>query len=251
MTETERRDWSEYRQTGDVGVRNRLVERHLALVYHFAHRMRPRGGGQVEVDELVSAGSVGLMQAIASYDPDHGSRFSTFAASRIRGAMLDEMRSRDVAPRSVRRKQRRMERARDQLAVEKDRTPRHPEVAEVLGVDPQRLWRWKWDVARSRRVSLTELVGATTKKGKEQGEPGAMTDVEDRLSRDQQLGRLRAELATLPERDRQIIEQYDLEGRTLREIGERLGVSESRISQLRSRALGRLRDRMQAVREAA
>ncbi len=249
MTETERRDWREYRETGDVAVRNRLVERHLSLVYHFAHRMRPRTGGQVEVDDLVSAGSLGLLQAVTSYDPEHGSRFSTFAAPRIRGAMLDEMRTRDVAPRSVRRKQRAMERARDRLAVSKDRAPRHPEVAEVLGVDPQRLWRWKWDVARSRRVSLTDVMrGASMGRS---GEPGMWMNVEDRLAQEQAVARLREAVSALPDREREIIERYDLEGWTLRQIGEGLGVSESRVSQLRSRALVRLRQAMEGRRVAA
>lgn len=250
MTETERRDWTEYRATGQVAVRNRLVERHLGLVHHFAHRMRPRTGGAVEVGDLVSAGAVGLMHAISSFDPDHGSRFSTFAASRIRGAMLDEMRGRDVAPRSVRRKQREMDRARDRLAVELDRTPRHPEVAEVLGVDPQKLWRWKWDVDRSRRVSLTDLLGLSEGGGMVL-EPGRDADVEERLSREVEAGRLRRELEQLPERERRILREYDLEGRTLREIGEGLGVSESRVSQIRTRALGRLREQMSDLREAA
>lgn len=251
MTETERQDWQEYRASGDVAVRNRLVERHLALVHHFAHRMRPRTGGQVDVGDLVSAGTLGLLHAVSSYDPGHGSRFSTFAASRIRGAMLDEMRARDVAPRSVRRRQREMERARDRLAVEGDRTPGHPEVAAVLGVDPQQLWRWKWDVSRSRRVSLTDLVGAPTSSGAGWSEPGQAVEVEDRLSLAEELERLRSELTQLPARDREVIELYDLAGWTLREVGDRLGVSESRVSQLRSRALGRLRERMSDLREAA
>ena len=250
MTETERRDWTEYRTTGNVSVRNRLVERHLALVHHFAHRMRPRTGGTVEVGDLVSAGTVGLMHAISSFDPDHGSRFSTFAASRIRGAMLDEVRRRDVAPRSVRRKQRQMEQARDRLAVELDRAPRHPEVAAVLGVDPQKLWRWKWDVDRSRRVSLTDLLGLSGKGGPVP-EPAGEADVVDRLAQEVEVARLRRELERLPERERRILREYDLEGRTLREIGEDLGVSESRVSQIRSRALGRLRERLGDLRDAA
>lgn len=251
MTETERQDWQEYRTSGDVGVRNRLVERHLALVHHFAHRMRPRTGGQVDVGDLVSAGTLGLLHAVSSYDPGHGSRFSTFAASRIRGAMLDEMRTRDVAPRSVRRRQREMERARDRLAVEGDRTPGHPEVAEVLGVDPQQLWRWKWDVARSTRVSLTDLLGAPTSGGAGWSEPGQAAEVEDRLSLTEELERLRSEMALLPARDREVIELYDLAGWTLREVGARLGISESRVSQLRTRTLGRLREQMSDLREAA
>lgn len=252
MTETERRDWDEYRSTGDVVARNRLVERHLGLVHHFARRMRPRTAGTVELSDLVSAGAVGLLQAVSSYDPDHGSRFSTFAASRIRGAMLDEMRRRDVAPRSVRKKQRELERARERLAVRLDRRPRTAEVAAALGVDPQQLWRWEWDVARSRRVSLSDLrPTAPSRTAGPAPEPGCRMDVEDRLALEGEVQRLHAELARLPERERLVVELYDLKSWTLREIGEQLGVTESRVSQIRSRALSRLRDRMQDVREAA
>lgn len=252
MTETERRDWNEYRTTGDVGVRNRLVERHLALVHHFARRMEPRTGGAVERGDLISAGAVGLMNAISAYDPGRGFRFSTFAARRIRGAMLDEMRSRDVAPRSVRRKQREVEDARARLSVELDRTPSHPEMAAALGVDPQTLWRWKWDVDRSRRVSLTDAA-AGEDRGHVSGEEwlGEESGVEERLVRDQAMARLRRELETLTPREQLILRLYDLESKTLREIAGMLGVTESRISQLRTRALGRLRARMEDMREAA
>lgn len=252
MTETERRDWSEYRSTGDLDVRNRLVERHLALVHHFAQRMEPRTGGAVERGDLVSAGAVGLMNAISAYDPERGFRFSTFAARRIRGAMLDEMRSRDVAPRSVRRRQRQLEDARARLSVELDRTPSHPELASVLGVDPQTLWRWKWDVDRSQRVALTDVVTGEDRVGgqfEEWDRDGCC--VEERLAREQEMARLRRELETLTPREQLILRLYDLESKTLREIAGMLGVTESRISQLRTRALGRLRARMEDMREAA
>ncbi len=252
MTETERRDWSQYRTTGDVEVRNRLVERHLALVHHFAGRMEPRTGGAFERGDLVSAGVLGLMKAVSSFDPERGYRFSTFAAQRIRGAILDEMRRRDVAPRSVRRRQRRLADARASLTMDLNRPPRHSELAEVLGVDPQTLWRWKWDMDRSRRVSLTEVVN------EEGGEEGSRElwasqsgSVEDRLAREQEVSRLVREMESLSARDQLILRRYDLEAKTLREIAAELGVTESRISQLRTRALKRLRARMTDMREAA
>jgi RNA polymerase sigma factor for flagellar operon FliA len=251
MTATERRDWDEFRTTGNVVARNRLVERHLGLVHHFARRMRPRTAGTVDLGDLVSAGAVGLLQAVSAYDPDHGSTFSTFAASRIRGAMLDEMRRRDVAPRSVRRKQRELEQARERLAVTLDRKPRADELAAALGVEPQELWRWEWDVARSRRVSLSELRPSPTPRLSGSAEPGRAMDVEERLSLEAQVERLQDELAELPEREQLVIRLYDLESWTLREIGDQLGVTESRVSQIRSRALARLRDRMLEVPEAA
>lgn len=251
MTETERRDWTQYRSTGDVDVRNRLVERHLALVHHFAGRMKPRTGGMVERDDLVSAGVLGLMNAVSCYDPGRGFRFSTFAAQRIRGAMLDEMRQRDVAPRSVRRKERELDAARAKLSVELERTPRHGELAAVLDVDPQTLWRWKWDMDRSRRVSLDEVQrdGEDTVAGEAVDWSGE--SVEDGMARAQEIARLKRELSSLPERDQLILRLYDLESYKLREIAKKLGVTESRVSQLRTRALNRLRDRLCDLKEAA
>lgn len=255
MTETERRDWTQYRATGDLDVRNRLVERHLALVHHFAGRMKPRTGGAVERDDLVSAGLLGLMNAVSCYDPGRGFRFSTFAAQRIRGAMLDEMRRRDVAPRSIRRKQRQLEAARAQLAVELDRAPRHGEMAAVLDVDPQTLWRWKWDVERSRRVSLSDVESREGEEGFVAGASECSVEgaagVEEEVVRKQEVARLRRELETLTEREQLILRLYDLESCTLREIAAKLGVTESRVSQLRSRALKRLRTRLCDLREAA
>ncbi len=252
MTQTERRDWSQYRSTGDVEVRNRLVERHLALVHHFAGRMEPRTGGAFERGDLVSAGVLGLMKAVSSFDPERGYRFSTFAAQRIRGAILDEMRRRDVAPRSVRRRQRRLADASERLTVELDRTPSHSEVAAVMDVDPQTLWRWKWDMDRSRRVSLTAVVGV---EGAEDGAVESWASrsgtVEDRLAREQEVSRLAREMESLPERDQLILRRYDLESKTLREVAVELGVTESRVSQLRTRALKRLRARMLDMKEAA
>ena len=121
----------------------------------------------------------------------------------------------------------------------------------VLGVDPQQLWRWKWDIDRSRRVSLTDLLGLSTSAEESPSEPENAVDVEERLVREGELSRLKRELEALPERERDIVRWYDLEGCTLREIGDRIGVSESRVSQLRSRALTRLREQMSDLRGAA
>lgn len=244
---SERREWQRYRVRGDVEARNRLVERHIGLVYHFARRLESQGSGVLELEDLVSAGTVGLLSAVTAYDPSRGYRFSTFAAPRIRGAMLDELRRRDVAPRSVRRRERAMVEATERLTVDLNRQPRPPELAGVLGVDVKTLWRWKWDVARSQRVSLTELL--STGAGPVASE--SVDSVEARLTLEAEVCRLRRELVGLSERERLVIELYDLRSLTLREIAERLGVTESRVSQIRTRALGRLRERMKDMREAA
>lgn len=248
---TERDDWKSYQERGDIGARNRLVERHFALVHHFARRMKARGGEMLDLDDLVSAGSLGLLDAVASYSPDRGFRFSTFAAPRIRGAMLDEMRRRDEAPRSVRRKQRRMREVQERLSVELDRTPRHTEVADELGVDAPTLWRWKKDIDRSRRMALEDVVTRNQRRGTGRGEPAGWDNdrLDDQLNHAQEVRRLRFEMQRLKERERLVIERYDFQSWTLREIATELGVSESRVSQIRTAALARLRGQMGDLRE--
>jgi len=143
-----------------------------------------------------------------------------------------------------------MDQAGDRLALELDRQPRERELAGVLGVDAQTLWRWKWDVDRSQRVSLTDALspGVASVTCEEAGGVGC---VESRLTLEAEVRRLRRELATLDERDRLVVDLYDLQGLTLREIAGRLGVSESRVSQIRTGALKRLRSRMRDLRDAA
>ena len=247
----ERADWRRYRRTGDERARERLIERHLPLVRYFARRLSTSLGMAAEREELASAGTVGLLDAVESYDPERGYRFSTFAAPRIRGAMLDEMRRRDEAPRTVRRRQRRLAETEEQLAVRLNRLPRHGEVAEVLDVDVATLWSWKRDVARATPLSLEDRVGG------EEGDARRLRDVvtlegedaEDRLTRAQELDRLHREMDCLEERERLVLRLYDFQEMKLREIAALLEVTESRVSQIRTRAIGRLRDRMGDLRE--
>ena len=250
----ERADWRLYRGTGDERARERLIERHMPLVRYFARRFSTALGEGIERDEMTSAGMLGLLDAVEAYDPEKGYRFSTFAAQRIRGAMLDELRRRDEAPRSVRRRQRRMAETEERLAVTLNRVPRHDEVAEVLGVDDGTLWSWKQDAARAVRFSLEDRVG-----GDGAGEAWQLRDVvaqeepaaDERLARRQEVERLEREMAGLDERERLVLRLYDFQEMKLREIATMLQVTESRVSQIRTRAIGRLRDRMTGPRERA
>ena len=248
---TERSDWRLYRRSGDASARERLVERHLPLVRYFARRLSTSLGSSIDHEELASAGMLGLLDAVESYEPERGYRFSTFAAPRIRGAMLDELRRRDDAPRSVRRRQRRLTDTEDRLAVRLNRVPRHAEVAEVLGVDAGTLWSWKMDAERATPLSLEDRIGP------EGGEAKRLRDVvtvegedaEEGLTRRQELERLHREMDGLDERERLVLRLYDFQEMKLREIAALLEVTESRVSQIRTRAIGRLRDRMGDLRE--
>lgn len=250
---TERNDWQAYRNRNDDGARERLIGRHIPLVRHFARRMVASAGSALSRDELVSAGMLGLLNAVDAYDPDRGFRFSTFAAPRIRGAMLDELRRRDPAPRSVRRRQRKLAETENRLTLHLERLPLHGEVAEKLGVDPSTLWDWKQDVVRARSVSLEEGVG-----GGPEGDSLRLSEVlraeswedpEERVTTRQEVARLHQEMDELDERERLVLRLYDFQGMKLREIAAILDVTESRVSQIRTRALGRLRARMGDLRE--
>ncbi|HUG41764.1 MAG TPA: FliA/WhiG family RNA polymerase sigma factor [Longimicrobiales bacterium] len=251
---TERSDWRSYRRSGDEAARERLIERHVPLVRYFARRLTASLGGDVERDEVVSAGMLGLLDAVEAYDPERGYRFSTYAAPRIRGAMLDELRRRDDAPRSVRRRQRRLVETEERLAVELNRLPRHAEVAAVLGVDAGTLWGWKSDVLRANPVSLEDSVGGGAGGGSRRLRDTVELDAPDaegRVARQQEVERLHRELEGLEERERLVLRLYDFQEMKLREIAELLEVTESRVSQIRTRAIGRLRDRMADLRERA
>lgn len=248
---SEEADWDAHAR-GDGGARERLIERHIPLVWHFARRIQPRAGG-LELDELVSAGLVGLLKAVDRFRPELGYRFSTFAAPRIRGSILDELRRRDAIPRTVRRRQRRVARTEERLAGELDRLPRHQEVALVLGIEASTLWHWKNDTVRCRSVSLDSALS----RAQGAGRPGLRLaelvggdglEVEDRLTREQEVARLRSEMEALDARERLVLGLYDFDQRKLREIAELLDVTESRVSQIRTRAIRRLRSRMGDLR---
>src|SRR3954470_4312882 len=130
---------------GDVAARDALLTEHLSLVHHVARQLERRLTNEVDHDELVSAGTLGLMSAMTAFDANRGLAFSTFAVPRIRGAILDELRKQDHAPRSVRRKTREMSQAREQLMHALGREPSSVEIADALGVDRDTLYRWSAD----------------------------------------------------------------------------------------------------------
>ena len=248
----EREDWREYGQTGDERARERLIERHVPLVRYFARRLATSLGGSVDREEMASAGMVGLLDAIEAFDPERGYRFSTFAAPRIRGAMLDEIRRRDEAPRTVRRRQRRLSETEERLTVELNRPPRHAEVAASLGVEAGTLWGWKADTLRTATLSLEDRVagdGASDPRRLRDVVVAEGEDVEEQVARRQEVDRLHLELEGLDERERLVLRLYDFQELKLREIADLLEVTESRVSQIRTRAIGRLRDRMGSLRE--
>ncbi|MFO7260945.1 MAG: FliA/WhiG family RNA polymerase sigma factor [bacterium] len=246
--------WLAYRRTGDPAIRNRLLSRNLGLVYHVARRMIRTLSTDVELDELISSGSMGLLNAVESYDPDRGVAFSTYAAQRIRGAILDDLRSRDPVSRAARQKLRALETARESLTEALARPPADHELAERLGITVEELWRWQAAATEPVHVPLDEpLPDGDTETAlraelvpDEEGE-----DIETTLDRDQELDLVRDEILRLPERERVVLSLYYFEELKLHEIGRLLGLTESRVSQIRSKALETLRRRLHHLREVS
>ncbi len=146
--------WQRYRGTGDPAARTQLLDRYLGLVHHVARQVAGRVSDMVEVDDLVSAGTLGLVQALESFDLSRGLAFSTFAMRRIRGSILDELRSRDWVPRSVRSKGRQLATVVAQLESRLGRSPEPQEVAGALSLDLQTYWRWREEIDGAVLVSL-------------------------------------------------------------------------------------------------
>jgi RNA polymerase sigma factor for flagellar operon FliA len=241
--------------TSTLGTKNREEElnQHLGLVYHVARQLSRARAMDLELDELVSAGTIGLIEAFNNFDQSRGLAFSTFAAPRIRGAMLDEMRRQDHVPRSVRRRVRELSSATEALTKELGCIPEPAKIARRLGVDLDTYFRWQWEGDGARFVPLDRSAeGATpgSRNPNEHVEAATDPDVEDRLTHAQEVSRLRTAIAELPPTERQVLSLYYFEDLKLGEIAQILGVSESRVSQIRARAVLRLRDAMGSLRAA-
>jgi RNA polymerase sigma factor for flagellar operon FliA len=244
--------WAAY-AAGDVGARDTLLCDNLSLVHHVARQLARGLATDADVDELVSAGTMGLMSALESFDIGRGLAFSTFAVPRIRGAILDELRRQDHVPRSVRRKTRSIAAARETLTRSLGRSPALSELAAALGVDAETLWRWQADVEGAVHVPLdrtaTDRDDVTVTPADILGNGEELTD--DRLTREEEVALLREALLGLKDQERTVLSLYYFEELKAREIAEVLGVSESRISQIRSKALGLLREVLAPLQASA
>jgi RNA polymerase sigma factor for flagellar operon FliA len=246
-TSTDAALWKRFRVLGDDGARAQLLTRHIGLVYAVARRLACGITSSVELDELVSAGTLGLAHAVDRYDPDRGTAFSTFAGTRIRGAVLDELRSRDWLPRSIRAKYRALRASIQRLESDLGRHPTSQEIADTLGMGLAEYWRFERDiadpsVAGAIRPSWNGHAGASTSAecavDSDGSEPLAALELEDDLAA------LRRAIAVLPARERTVLALYYYEELTLRQIADLMHVTESRISQIRANAIRQLRDLM-------
>jgi len=240
--------WLEYRRTQDQGLRDRLILTYAPLVKYVAGRLGSGLPAHVDEGDLVSYGLLGLIGAIERYEPDRDVKFETYAIARIKGAIIDELRAMDWVPRSVRSRAREIERAIAQLEAKTGRAPTDEEIAAKVGITVEELEDSLTDIARSSIAALDELW--TVSDGGDQValidtvEDTDAPDPQNTLSQTEQREAIADAIARLPEREKLVVTLYYYEELTLREIGEVLGVTESRVSQLHTKAILRLKARL-------
>jgi RNA polymerase sigma factor for flagellar operon FliA len=238
--------WTAFREDPDnVTLRNQLIERYLPLVEYNAQRIWARLPDGVELDDLISAGVFGLMDAINSFDITRGVKFETFCVPRIRGAMLDELRAMDWVPRLVRSKAAKMEEARKSLEAELGRPPRPEELAAKLGVPLDQLDQYVGEATAVGIVSLNKK-WYETDSYKDVREIDILEDkkAEDPTNRLQSRDLMRLVTRGLSRNERLIIILYYYEELTMKEIGATLHLSESRVSQMHSSIVSRLQSQL-------
>jgi RNA polymerase sigma factor for flagellar operon FliA len=228
--------WTEYKRTGDLRARNRLVMTFAPLVKYIVFRKVRELPVRCEVEDFISCGLEALIASIDRFDPDRGATLEQFAWTRIHGAVLDELRRLDWAPRSLRRWERDISRARDQFTAVHGRRPTREELADSLAISVEDLRRREDDVASSDVTSLNTLVISddettveridTLAAGDERLDPEHATAVGEAKER------FRAAFERLPRREREVAVLLYVKNLTLREIGDILGVSESRVCQI-------------------
>lgn len=254
MTEQDLTDlWADYVETRSNATRDALVGRYLYLVKYVAGKMSMSVPPSVEVDDLVSSGVVGLLDAIEKYDTNRDTKFETYAVSRIRGAVVDDLRSLDWVPRSVRRKARQLEDAYSHMEGELHRPASDDEISNQMNITVDELRTLTEEVASAGLISLDDFVGnqdgeKTTRiidlvSARNGDSPSTQIEVEE--MRDT----LAKAILNLPDKERTVLALYYYEDMTLKEIGRTLGVSESRISQIHTKAMLRLRGRLRSTRE--
>jgi RNA polymerase sigma factor for flagellar operon FliA len=237
--------WRDYKITPTVELRNQLVEHYLRLVKYNAKRIWDRLPDGVELDDLISAGIFGLMDAIEAFDPDRGVKFDTYCVPRIRGAMLDELRTMDWVPRLVRSKASKMEEARKSLEASLGRPPTAEEMSQRLGVALEEFQRMLGDATAISQVSLNKK-WYETDSYKDVREIDILEDkkAEDPTHRLQNRDLMRLVTRGLNRNERLIIILYYYEDMTMKEIGATLDLSESRVSQMHSSIVARLQSQL-------
>lgn len=244
--------WTSYKTTGDRQYRDRLILQYAPLVKYVAGRVRSGLPNTVEAADLVSYGMFGLIDAIDKFDTERQIKFETYAISRIRGAIIDELRSLDWVPRSVRSKAKDLEKAHAELEVELNRAPSENELAERMGITRAELGKIMSKLSVTNVVALDEFTHGGDDGGNRMTlgdllEDPRTPDPETEFEAEEMKTILADQIASLPEREKIVLTLYYYERLTLAEIGSVLGVTESRVSQIHSKSLLDLKSRLQQV----
>ena len=241
--------WRRYKATADDKARERLVVAYSPLVKYVAGRMASGLPAHVEEADLISYGLVGLISAIQRFEPERDIKFETYAITRIKGAIIDELRSLDWVPRSVRSRAREIERANSKLEHKLQRAPTDDEMAGELSMSTEEFQEALLQISNSTVAALDELWTVSDSSGDQVSlldtlqDPDAL-DPSELMDATDMKDRVADAIARLPEREKLVVALYYYENLTLREIGEVLGVTESRVSQLHTKAVLRLRGRL-------
>ena len=240
--------WREFKRTNDEALRNTLIEKYLPLVRYIAERVYSKLPQNIRVDDLESAGVLGLMDAVRGYDPERGVKFETYCTTRIRGAILDELRSLDWVPRIVRSKANKIDKTFKSLEVQLGRNPYDAEMATKLDMELPEYQEMAREATATTMTSLT-----TDTRDNDGGKTMNKLDLlEDKKGLNPEVEFKKKEVTEfitrgLNRKERLIIILYYYEELTMREIGETLSLSESRVCQLHSRILIRLKSQLQNV----
>ena len=241
--------WRRYKEDDDDLARERLVLAYSPLVKYVAGRMASGLPAHVEEGDLISYGLLGLISAVKRYDPGRQIKFETFAITRIKGSIIDELRSLDWVPRSVRAKAREIEKVNSSLAHKLHRAPTDTEMAKALETTVDQFQASLTQISNSSVVALDELWSLSDASGDQVSlldtiqDPNAI-DPAHAMDASERKDRLADAIERLPDREKLVVALYYYENLTLREIGDVLGVTESRVSQLHTKAILRLNSRL-------
>ena len=234
----------------DGKLRDQLIMDYAPLIRFVAQRIAARLPSNIDIDDLISAGVIGLMDAIEKYDPSRDNKFKTYAEFRIRGAILDELRSQDWVPRSVRDKAKRIEKTYAELEQKLGRTVTDQEVSEALGVNLEEYYDIMAKVKAVTLLSIDELTGPNQNDKKSLleclenvGSKNPFTQLKSKGVREL----LVKNIEELPEKQKLVLSLYYYEDLNLKEIGKILEVTESRVSQLHTQAVEKLRSRLKPI----
>lgn len=237
--------WVAYKATNDNNLRNILIESHMPLVRMIAERLLQTLPKSIELDDLTSAGTFGLMDAINGFDLSRGIKFKTYCTTRIRGSILDELRSQDWVPRLVRLKAHRLDKALRQLEGQLGRDPNEFELAEAMGLSLPELQATEAEAKAKTIFSLSEKWDdGDDDKDMEKVEILADKKGQDPVQSIHQRDMLEVITRNLTKKERLIVIMYYYEGLTMREIGEIMQLTESRVCQIHSNVMGRLKSQL-------